>query len=116
MLQILDPSYVMPLVAVLVDKNCRETGSIFEVGGGHMAKYKWERSRGVVMACDSNFTASSLLQRWKEVGDFENPEHPDDPFDLSDLTTRLQLAPPNPKTQALDFTGKVVLVTGGGAG
>jgi len=106
----------MPLVVVLVDKNCNESGSIFEVGGGHMAKYKWERSRGAVLACDSNFTASSLLQRWQEVIDFKNPQHPDDGFSLEELMARLKVAPPNPQTQSLDFTGRVVLVTGGASG
>lgn len=116
MLQLLDPSWVMPLVVVLVDKNCNENGSIFEAGGGHISKYKLERSRGAVFACDSNFTAGSLLQRWKEVGDFQNSQHPDDGFSLEELMARLKIAPPNPQTQSLDFTGRAVLVTGGGSG
>ncbi|KEF63223.1 peroxisomal hydratase-dehydrogenase-epimerase [Exophiala aquamarina CBS 119918] len=115
-LQLLDPSSVMPLVVVLAGKNCSESGSIFEVGGGHMSKIKWERSKGAVFAGDSNFTARSLLQRWNEVVDFQNPEYPDDGFSLVDLMDRLKLASPNPQTPEIDFTGRVALVTGGGAG
>jgi multifunctional beta-oxidation protein len=115
-LRILDPSWVVPLVAVLVDKNYRENGSIFEVGRGHVAKYRWERSKGALLKCDNNFTAGALLERWKKVSDFEGAEYPDSSFKSSDLTDSLCSVQPSSKIQGLDFTGRVVLVTGGGAG
>lgn len=112
----LDPSWVVPLVAILVHKECRENGGIFEVGGGHFAKYRWERSKGAILSRDSNFSAGALLRRWNEVNDFRGAEYPDDPFSLSELEQNLKSASPNPKTENLDFTGRAVLVTGGGAG
>lgn len=115
-LQMLDPSWVVPLVAVLVDKSCQENGAIFEVGGGHFAKYRWERSKGAVLQRDDGFTAGALLQRWNDVNNFQGAEHPDRPMDHSDLTERLRRAQPNSAAGELDFTGKVVLVTGGAAG
>lgn len=116
MLELLDPRYVMPLVAILVGRDCQETGSVFEAGGGHMAKYKWERSKGAILVRDDNLSAGALLQRWNEVVDFQEPEYPEGPMDLTDLTNRLKSAPSNPKAQDLDFTGRVVMVTGGGGG
>ena len=46
-LRLLNPHWVVPLVAVLVhEENKTESGSIFEVGGGHMAKLRWQRTGG----------------------------------------------------------------------
>ena len=116
LLAALDPAFVVPVVAVLVDKNSQENGSIFEIGGGRVAKYRWERSKGAVFKCDENFTAGAVLQKWSQVNDFTDAEHPTGPMDLYDISSRSQAAQPNPKTANLDFTGKVVLVTGGAAG
>jgi NAD(P)-dependent dehydrogenase (short-subunit alcohol dehydrogenase family) len=37
----LKPEYVVPLVAYLCHDTCKETGSIFEVGAGYIAKLRW---------------------------------------------------------------------------
>lgn len=116
LLAALDPAWVVPVVAVLVDKNSQETGSIFEIGGGRVAKYRWQRSKGAIFKCDENFTAGALLQNWAQVNDFSNAEYPTGPMDMQDIASRSQSSKPNPKTDNLDFTGKVVLVTGGAAG
>ena len=115
-LKMLDPAWVVPLVAVLVDKDCQENGSIFEVGGGHIAKYRWQRSRGAVLKCGGASTTGELVQKWSEVDDFREAEHPDSPFSLSDLNDRLRTVQENHNTDELYFTSKVVLVTGGGVG
>ena len=43
----LDPKYVAPFVACLVHDSCKDNGGLFEVGGGYIAKQRWQRSEGV---------------------------------------------------------------------
>lgn len=43
----LHPKYVAPFVAYLCHDDCKESGGIFEVMGGHISKLRWERSEGV---------------------------------------------------------------------
>ena len=40
----LKPALVVPLVAYLTHDSCEETGSVFEVGGGFVAKLRWQRA------------------------------------------------------------------------
>jgi multifunctional beta-oxidation protein len=40
-LKMLKPEYVVPLVAYLVHESCEENGSVFELGGGYIAKLRW---------------------------------------------------------------------------
>ena len=35
------PEYVAPLVAVFCHDNCPDSGSLFEVGAGYVAKMRW---------------------------------------------------------------------------
>jgi multifunctional beta-oxidation protein len=116
-LESLKPDWVVPLVAVLThSSNKTETGSIFEVGGGHMAKLRWERSKGVLCKADSTFTPGSILAKWKDMEDYSKPEHPSGPANFMELLDQALKIPSNPPSEHIDFKGKVVLVTGGGAG
>jgi len=45
-LKTVNPSLVVPLVAYLCHDTCNETGSVFEVGGGYVAKLRWQRTEG----------------------------------------------------------------------
>jgi NAD(P)-dependent dehydrogenase (short-subunit alcohol dehydrogenase family) len=45
-LENLKPQYVVPLVAYLAHDSCKETGSIFEIAAGFIAKLRWQRSEG----------------------------------------------------------------------
>lgn len=117
-LQALKPEWVVPLVAVLVHSlNTTETGAVFEVGGGHIAKLRWQRSEGVLMKPDDTFTPGTIIENWKKITDFShNSEFPDNAADgMAHLAQAKGLAP-NKKTAPILFNGKVVLVTGGGAG
>lgn len=38
------PELVVPLVAYLTHDTCEENGSVYEVGGGFIAKLRWQRS------------------------------------------------------------------------
>lgn len=112
----LQPEYVVPLVAVLVHSSSSENGSIFEVGGGHMAKLRRERASGLLLKADQTLTPGAILEGWSQVTDFSRHEYSSGPVDmLKKLQDSLKL-PSNPKGPEIRFDGKVALVTGGGAG
>ena len=116
-LENLKPDWVVPLVAVLVHpSNQNETGSIFEVGGGHIAKLRWERAKGALLKTGPSLTPGAILKKWDNVNDFSQPSYPDGVADFMSLLEEAQKLGDNPLAEELDFTGKVALVTGGGAG
>lgn len=113
----LKPDWIVPLVAVLVHKNnTDETGGIFEVGGGHMAKLRWERSSGLLLKADDSYTPGAVIKNWNKVVDFSAPQYPTGPNDFLTLLEDSMKMGPSEQGEKLDFTGRVALVTGGGAG
>ncbi|KAB5535336.1 hypothetical protein GE09DRAFT_1143456 [Coniochaeta sp. 2T2.1] len=117
LLALMKPEWVVPLVAVLTHKsNTSETGAIFEIGGGHIAKLRWERASGQLLKCDSSYTPGAVLKKWDDVGNFSNPQHPTGVADFVGLLEESQKLPPNQTGEEPDFKGRVALVTGGGAG
>jgi multifunctional beta-oxidation protein len=115
-LESLKPDWVVPLVAVLAHKDTTENGSIFEVGGGHVAKLRWERSSGLLLKADDTYTPGAILKKWDEISNFKDAEHPTGVADFMGLLERSMDLGPNDQGETLDFKGKVALVTGGGAG
>jgi NAD(P)-dependent dehydrogenase (short-subunit alcohol dehydrogenase family) len=75
MLKALDPAYVTPLAALLCHESSAENGSLFEVGGGWVAKLRWEQALGAMFPAGT-MTAESLAARWDEVTSFEGARHP----------------------------------------
>ena len=112
----LKPEWIVPLVAVLTHKSSTETGAIFEAGGGHIAKLRWERSSGIKLRPDETFTPGAVAAKWKDVVDFSKAEHPQGPANALELLEETLKLSPSPKATEPDFKGKVALVTGGGAG
>lgn len=115
-LKALQPEWVVPLVATLVHKDTQESGSIFEVGGGHAAKIRWERSSGALLKADETYTPGAILAKWNEVNNFKNAEYPTGPANFLGLLEESMKMSPAPKAEELNFKGKVVLITGAGAG
>ncbi len=116
-LQALKPEWVVPLVAVLVHpSNTNETGSIFEVGGGHVAKLRWERAKGALLKTDSTLTPGAILKKWENVNDFSEPSYPTGVANFMELLEEGQKLGSNDPGEQLDFKGKVALITGAGAG
>lgn len=58
----LDPKHIAPLVAYLGHPANKENGSIFEVGAGHVSKYRWERSQGAVLKCTISYLPGRFLR------------------------------------------------------
>ena len=117
MLENLKPEWVVPLVAVLTHpSNDSETGSIFEVGGGHVAKYRWERARGALLKADETLTPEAILAKWDGVNDFTEPSYPTGPANFMELLEDAQKLPSNRAQRYLSFKDRVVLITGAGGG
>lgn len=45
----LKPSLVAPLVGYLCHESNKETGSVFEVGGGFITKLRWQRAEVFIL-------------------------------------------------------------------
>ncbi|KAJ5411996.1 uncharacterized protein N7487_006355 [Penicillium crustosum] len=113
----LKPDWVVPLVAALVhSSNTTETGGIYEVGGGHVAKLRWERAKGGLLKTDDSLTPGAIARKWNDVNDFSQPEYPTGPADFMAFLEDGLKTPSAPPGEEPDFKGRVALVTGGGAG
>ncbi|KAF2226183.1 multifunctional beta-oxidation protein-like protein [Elsinoe ampelina] len=116
-LENLKPDWVVPIVAVLTHKsNTEETGSIFEAGGGHVAKLRWERAKGALLRADDSLTPGSILKKWNDVKDFSKPQYPNGVANFAELLEEAQKLPPNPPAENPEFKDRVALITGAGAG
>jgi len=70
------PEYVAPLIAYLVHDSCEETGSLFEVGAGYVAKLRWQRTAGHLFGL-KDFTPENVQKEWAKITDFEkDPVYP----------------------------------------
>ncbi|KAL5359682.1 hypothetical protein BJX96DRAFT_183899 [Aspergillus floccosus] len=110
------PEAIASAIAVLAHTSNKETGSIFETGGGNVAKIRWERASGALLRTDETLTPSAILRRWNEVVDFRKPEFPKGGAGIWDKLQASRQLPTNPQGEEPRFDGKVAVITGGGAG
>ena len=79
-LQYMNPIYVVPLVGFLTHESCEENGGIFEIGGGYIARLRWQRSEGAFF--DLPFTPECVKAKISVISDFERkndyPTHASD--------------------------------------
>ncbi|KAG0165652.1 hypothetical protein DFQ28_008478 [Apophysomyces sp. BC1034] len=85
MVEAFKPEYVAPLVAYLGHSATEETGSIFEVGSGWVAKVRWQRSGGVGFPANRTLTPEQVAKEWSRIIDFDdgratNPNSTQDSF------------------------------------
>jgi len=74
---LLKPEFVAPLVLRLCAEHNQDTGALFEVAAGWMAKVRWQRSKGVTLPMSPPFSPEDVDARWQEIGDFTDAEHPE---------------------------------------
>ena len=67
---------VSPLVGWLCHEDCRDSGGLYEVGGGYVAKVRWERSGGAVLDLTGQDSVEQVAAAWARITSFEASEHP----------------------------------------
>lgn len=72
--QSLKPEAVAPLVAWLCHEDCEDTGELFEVGAGWVAKLRWQRTQGSFMG--PQISPERIRQDWDKINDFTNATIP----------------------------------------
>jgi len=116
-LENLKPGHVAPVVAYLCHESCKETGGLFETGAGWTGVLRWEQSKGGIFKVDDSFTPSAVAAKFHEICDFSNPTHPvNGDSSKQEAAEKAESMPPNKQGPKVDYTGKVVVVTGAGGG
>ncbi|PVV02646.1 hypothetical protein BB560_002896 [Smittium megazygosporum] len=118
LLKYLDPKSVVPVVGFLTHEQTKISGDLIELAGGFVSNARWEVSNGAVFKPDSNFTPASIAAKYGEITSFANPMYPTirKGVDYLGLMKKASSQSPNPKLSDLRYDGKVVIVTGSGAG
>jgi len=72
------PEYVSPLVQYLSHESSKHTGGVYETGGGWVAKVRFQRSAGAVVARDQ-MTMEGVAAILDKAADFSKPSYPSTP-------------------------------------
>jgi NAD(P)-dependent dehydrogenase (short-subunit alcohol dehydrogenase family) len=72
----LKPEFVTPLVLYLSCEHCGVGGQLFEVGGGCVARLRWERSRILGFDPQSGFSPEDVAASWHTLQEFPGDDHP----------------------------------------
>lgn len=72
----LKPEYVAPLVAYLCHESCSETGGLFEVGAGWVARVRWQRTQGAFFNPGRPLEIEDIAARWETIHDWRDATNP----------------------------------------
>jgi (3R)-3-hydroxyacyl-CoA dehydrogenase / 3a,7a,12a-trihydroxy-5b-cholest-24-enoyl-CoA hydratase / enoyl-CoA hydratase 2 len=75
-LAVIKPELVVPLVLLLGSDACSSTGQLLEVGGGCIARLRWERSSPMVFPPGEGFTPEQVAAQWQTIQSFSGADHP----------------------------------------
>ena len=103
-LDALRPECVSPLLAWLCHESCEETGGLFEVGGGFMAKLRWQRAAGKTFRLGRAITPEAVQESWKEISALDSgAQYPADiASSMAPIMTNVQAGPSRGGNQFID--------------
>jgi len=68
----LKPEMVSPIVGYLASEGCKDSGQVYSVGGGYVARVAVVEAEGVRFPTSTELTMEQLAARWADVNDLEN--------------------------------------------
>ncbi|KAH7259806.1 hypothetical protein NW759_002743 [Fusarium solani] len=98
------------------ERNKTENGGAYELGGGRVAKLRWQRSGGLLLRADDSLGPEAVIKGWSRVVDFERPEYPSGPNKFLDLLNVGLKLPVEKYPASISFKDRAVLITGAGSG
>jgi multifunctional beta-oxidation protein len=63
----LSPDYIAPLVGFLAHEATTESGAVFEVGSGWIAKLRRQQAHGVILPITTPIAPEAVAERIQEV-------------------------------------------------
>ena len=81
----IDPADIAQLAIWLCHENTEESGSLYEVGGGFVAKFRYAHSKGAKFEPGA-FTAKNIEERKHDIDNFDEPYYPADSAEMARRT------------------------------